>query len=109
MKGIAVHNPSSLGKSFCSLKRAAEYIAKGRAVMRQDGTLQFTIPAQAFLVRQAEETRAFDESARINRVNGMFFHNGRYPKASFPPARNVQWEKPGEKYGVGFDRRKILH
>ena len=108
MKAIPVYNPSPLGKAFVAPRRAAEYIRKGRAVMRDDGTLQFTLAAQAAILARFEADRAFDESARVNRPHGMFYHNGMFPRGSYPPACNVQVEKPGQSLGVAYDARHIL-
>lgn len=99
MKAIPVFNPSPLGKAFCSPKRAAEYIRKGRAVLRPDGALQFTLASQAGILARAEEDRAFEESFREHRGEIVYW-NGVYPDASFPPGCNVLFRKPGARFGV---------
>lgn len=101
MRAIPIHNPSKYGKSFCSPKKAAYYLSLGRAVMRPEGTLQFTSSAQeAFNRRLDAEALAFDAAVAAGRVDGgvdergdpsfTVFWNGNFPGAAYPPGCNVQ-------------------
>ena len=94
MKAIPIHNPSRHGKDFCSPKRAAQYIARGRAVLLPDGSLQFTAQNQAiFNQRLDAEAVAFDAAVVAGRGKKVYW-NGAYPDASYPPGCNVQFEPP---------------
>lgn len=89
MKAIPIYNPSRTGSSHCSPKKAAYYIAHGRAVMRPEGTLQFTQSNQeAFHRRLDLATQAFDDAVRAGRPT--VFWNGAYTDGAYPPGCNVQ-------------------
>jgi len=104
VKPIPIFNPSPRGRSFCSPKKAGYYIAHGRAVMRPDGTLQFTQANQeAFHRRLDAERRAFDEAVSAGRQDGRtdehgnpthtVFWNGAFPDGAYPPGCNVQFKR----------------
>ena len=98
MKAIPVHNPSRNGKAFCSPKKAAYYLAHGRAVMRPDGTLQFTQANQDALAKRIDtERQAFDDAVLAGR-QGMVYWNGAYEHGSYPPGCNNQFLRPDHRY-----------
>lgn len=94
MKPIKVHNPLPGGKSYCSPSRAAEYIARGRAAMGDDGELHFLTENQIRMQQIDYQERQMEEIARVNHGTGMFYWNGVFPGASFPPGCNVQFKRP---------------
>jgi hypothetical protein len=103
MRPIPVYNPSRNGKAFCSPKKAGYYIAHGRAVMRPDGTLQFTQANQDTLEQRIDaETQAFNAAVATGRQDQSkdehghpsftVYWNGKFTKGTFefPPGCNVQ-------------------
>lgn len=83
---VQIHNPFPGGSSYTSEKKAAEYIRRGKAIRRADGTLQFI-------------SRPANEAARFwsNPLTGPHFWNGarNYPGACYPPGCNVSFPKNG--------------
>jgi hypothetical protein len=105
VKAIPIHNPSRAGSTHCSPKRAAQYIARGRAVLLPDGTLQFTQSNQeAFHLRLDREAQAFDDAVLAGRWDGVsvdeagapsykIHWNGAYTDGAYPPGCNVQFKR----------------
>lgn len=106
MKSIPVYNPSRNGKRFCTVKRAQDYIRRGRAVLRPDGALEFTMAARTLLEQREAEQVAFEESFKLHRGevvywNGAFTDPKNHPGLfAFPPCCNVAFRRPGARYGV---------